>query len=388
MKKIYTILFIMGFIIAINFLVSCKNSPKVYADEITSTSKSSILIEANSGDVIYAKNEREHLPIASICKVMTLLLAFESIDKGEIKIEQDVIISENASKMGGSQVFLEKNGTYKVDDLLKSITVASANDASVAIAELICGNEDSFVQKMNQRAKELNMNDTIFVNCTGLPCAGQYSCALDVAKMFSKLIQHKQYFNYSTIWMDKVLHPNERITEISNTNKLIRFYDGCDGGKTGYTSEAGHCLVASAIRNNLRLISVTLSAKDSKTRFAETSSAFNYGFNCYENKIILSTDKPLNIPVSVEKGKKGNLEIYSQENVYMLSKRNQKRSFDVSFTPNDKIIAPIKKGEVVGTIDVFENSIKVKTVNAIAGEDIDKKTYFDNLVDITLNWDI
>ncbi len=388
MKKIYTLLFIMGFVIAINFLISCNNTPKVYASEIDFKSKSNILIEANSGEIILANNEREHLPIASICKVMTLLLAFESLDKGEIKLEQDVQISENASKMGGSQVFLEENGIYKVSELLKSITVASANDASVAIAELIAGNEQSFVDKMNSKAKELNMSDTSFVNCTGLPANGQYSCALDVAKMFSKLITHKEYFNYSIIWMDKIQHSNDRITEISNTNKLIRFYEGCDCGKTGFTSEAGHCLVASAVRNNLRFISVTLSAPDSKSRFAETSAAFNYGFNNYENKNILSSDTPLDIPVHVEKGKKSNLEIYPEQNVFMLSKKNQKRSFDLSFIPSDKIIAPIKKGDFVGVIDIYENSIKIKSVNVVAGEDVYRKNYFDNIVDISLNWNI
>ena len=388
MKKVYTLIFVMGFILAINFLISCKSSPKVYASEIEFQSKSNVLIEAYSGEVILSNNEKEHLPIASICKVMTLLLAFESIDKGEIKLDQNVIVSENASNMGGSQVFLEANGIYKVNELLKSITVASANDASVAIAELICGNEDDFVEKMNEKASQLGMLDTRFVNCTGLPCAGQYSCALDVAKMFSKLIKHKEYFNYSKIWMDEIKHPKDRITQISNTNKLIKFYNGCDSGKTGYTSEAGHCLVASAIRNNLRLICVTLSAKDSKSRFAETSNAFNYGFNNFENRTVLSSQQSLDIPVNVEKGKKASLEIYPEENVYILSKKNQKRGFDISFTPNNKIVAPIQKGETVGIIDIFENNIKIKSINAIAGENIDRKTYFDNIVDIAQNWNI
>lgn len=388
MKKIYTLFFIMGFIIAINFLFSCNKTKSVSAEEIIFKSKSNVLIEADSGEIILGNNEQEHLPIASICKVMTLLLAFESLDRGEIKLDQNVEISKNASSMGGSQVFLEENGTYNVNELLKSITVASANDASVAIAELLCGSEENFVELMNKRAEELNMNDTNFVNCTGLPHNGQFSCALDVAKMFSKLITHKEYFNYSTIWMDEIKHSKDRITQISNTNKLIRFYNGCDSGKTGFTSEARHCLVASAMRNNLRLISVTLSAPDSKTRFKEASTAFNYGFNNYENKSILSSIEPLNIPIKVEKGKKTNLEVYPDGNVFILSKKNTKRSFDISFTPNNSIIAPINKGDTVGIIDIYENNVKIKSINAIAGENIERKSYFDNIIEVVENWNL
>ena len=177
------------------------------------------------------------------------------------------------------------------------------------MAEKISGSETNFVDKMNKKAKEIGMNDTIFVNCTGLPCVGQYSTALDVSIMFSKLLEHDAYFEFSNIWMDKIVHDEGRFTEISNTNKLIKYYDGCDSGKTGYTSEAGHCLCASAKKDNLRLISVVIKAPDSKRRFFEVSNMFNYGFSTFSSKVVIDNNTPLDYTANVKGGKEENLQI-------------------------------------------------------------------------------
>ena len=295
MKRNFSVFFIvLAFILSCSVFFGYTLVNKAFAEEESDDrfisaeikSKAAMLADADSGKILFAENETACYPIASMCKIMTLLLCFESIDAGDFSLDDKIVVSDTAAGMGGSQVFLEANAEYLVGDLLKSITIASANDACVAMAERICGSEDAFVRKMNERAKELSMERTVFVNCTGLPKPDQHSCAKDVVKMFSELIKHKDYFTYSGIWMDEISHPKGRITEMSNTNKLIRFYQGCDGGKTGYTSDAGHCLCACAERNGLRLISVVISAPDSKTRFKEVSKMFDSGFANYENKFV------------------------------------------------------------------------------------------------------
>lgn len=350
--------------------------------------KSAILVDADSGEVLFSENENSAYPIASMCKIMTLLLCFESIDNGEFGFDDKITVSENAAGMGGSQVFLETNGEYPVDELIKSITVASANDACVAMAEKICGSEDLFVEKMNSKAKALGMNDTVFVNCTGLPKSGQHSSALDVSKMFSELIKHKDYFRFSGIWMDEVNHPKGRITEISNTNKLIRYYKGCDSGKTGYTSEAGHCLCASAVRDGLRLISVVISAPDSKTRFKDVSTMFDYGFANFESKTIVNAENPLDFNVSVKNGKKTTVSVVSDRTVKILNKKNVKRAFEFDFVPARDVKAPVIVGEPIGVLDIYENGVKIDSVSVSAAENVDAKSYLDILFDITAKWSL
>lgn len=391
MKKIFSVIFVLlAFMFTIGILSGYANH-SAFADQIfdiSVSSKSAYLIDANSGTVIYQKNQTERMPIASMCKIMTLLLCFDAVDNNNLKLDDEILVSENASGMGGSQVFLEKNVKYRAGDLLKSIIVASANDACVAMAEHLCGNEADFVFEMNKKARALNMDNTNFTNCTGLPKPGQYSCSKDVATMFKQLLNHDEYFKFSRIWTDKIFHPNDRVTDITNTNKLIRFYEGCDCGKTGYTNEAGHCLVASAKKGNMRLIAVVISAPDSKTRFKEASSMFNYGFDNYTNKIVVDKNIPLDLSVSVENGKKNSLSVSAEKSFYIFSKKNQKRSIEIVFTPSSKIKAPIKIGDVVGELSLYENGIEIGRINVISNEEILSKTYFDLINDLADNWTI
>lgn len=382
MKKLFSVFFI--FLTLVLSIVIYKPISKVtFAYSISNDnfediqSKCAFLMDYDTKTVIFEKNSSEKRPIASMCKIMTLLLSFEHLEKNNIPLTHNVRISENASGMGGSQVFLESNADYSIDQLIKSITVASANDASVAMAEFIAGSENEFVVKMNERAKSLGMENTNFVNATGLPKDGQYSCAKDVATMFCELLKHKDYFNYSTVWMDEISHPKDRITQISNTNKLIKFYQGCDCGKTGYTSEAGHCLVSGAKRNGMRLISVIICAPDSKTRFKEASNLFNYGFDNYSSKVIIDNNKPFDIKVEVLGGKQNDLEVICETPICVFGKKNEKKSYDIDFKPYEKIKAPVKKGDKVGYVSVFENGIEIATANVIANEDIEKMTFFD-----------
>lgn len=389
MKKKFSVIFILlAFIMTIGCLSSFTKKKAFANYETESTCKAEYLADAYSGTIIYAKNEEEKLPIASMCKIMTLLLCFEAIDNGEFDFGDVITVSENASKMGGSQVFLEANGEYVVGELIKSIVVASANDACVAMAEKISGSEQQFVLSMNEKASELGMKNTVFVNCTGLPKPGQYSCAKDVGKMFSELLKHEEYFRFSKIWTDKVIHPQGRYTEISNTNKLVRFYQGCDGGKTGYTSEAGHCLAASAMRNGMRLISVVISAPDSKARFNAVSSMFNYGFANYKNNLIIDNKTTLELDVFINGGKKDKLEVVAEKPVYIFSHKNDKHSVEINFKPIEKIKAPVNKGDLVGMLSIYENNVEIASVNVLANETIAEKTYFDVICDISGAWGI
>ena len=351
---------------------------------INSDCKSSYLIDYNSKKVLSSHNENERLPIASMTKIMLLLLAYENVDNGTLSLDESVIVSENASSMGGSQVFLEKNGEYKVGDLLKAITISSANDASVAIAEKLYGSEQECVNAMNEKVEELKLKNTLFANCTGLPKPMQYSSAKDITLIFAELISHEKYFDNSTIWLDSISHKSNS-TEMSNTNKLIKYYEGCDGGKTGFTREAGFCLTATAKRGNMRLISCCIGASDSKTRFKVVSDNFNYGFNNYCNKVVIEKETPVFENVKVASSNNVKVNVYPEKNYYVFSKRNEK--LDVSFEYNfDKLKAPISKGEVVGEIIVCVNGVENGRVNLIVNEKVKKANFFENIKNIASSW--
>ncbi len=367
-----------------------KNKIKIayadYAGEIQS--ESAYLIDEKTDKVLYSKNETKKMPIASMCKIMTLLVCYDNVAMGNISLNDIVIASENASSMGGSQVFLENNGEYKVGELLKAITIASANDACVAMAEQICGSQQQFVNKMNEKASELGLDNTYFVNCTGLPQEGQYSCAKDVAKMFKSLIKYEQYFDYSKIWMDKIEHPNNRVTEISNTNKLIKFYNGCDGGKTGYTSEAGHCLCATAKKGDTRLISVVIKAPNSKKRFNEVSNLFNYGFENYTTKEIIKEGECLDATVTINNSKIKSPKLTVLNSIYDTLKKGESVAYDYNYSIKNNLKAPLKRGDVVGEITIYSNNVEIANTKIILLEDLPKNSYFDCIKDVVIKWNL
>ena len=380
--KRFLLVFLLIFTI---FLTNADLSAANAETNLDVNSKSSILIDAENQTVLFSKNECARLPIASMTKIMLLNLCFENVDNGKLNLNEEILISKTASGMGGSQVFLEANQKYVARDLIKSIIIASANDASVAMSERLYGSEANCVDEMNAKCRLWGLKDTVFSNCTGLPKPTQYSSAKDVSIMLSKLIKHKEYFEYSKIWTDEISHSEGRVTGLTNTNKLVKFYDGCDGGKTGYTSESGFCLGATAKRGNLRLISVVINAKDSKTRFADVSKLFNYGFENFTSRLVVDCSKPLSVKVKIEKGKDDNVEIISKEDVFILTKRDEKAKITIDFSPLD-VKAPLKKGDEVGNLKVFKDGIEYKTVKAVLNCDVDKKTYFDYIKDIGLNW--
>lgn len=382
MKKTVFFIFIIILVMSMFFSAGILSD----AEKLSVNARAAYVIEADSGTVIYEQNSKDKHPVASIVKIMTSLIAFEQIEKGNMSLNEVINISENASGMGGSQMFLDTGDNYTVSDLIKGIVVVSANDASVAIAERIAGSEEEFVNMMNKRAKELNMNNTHFSNCTGLPAPSNYSSAEDVAKMTLELIKHKDYYRYSTIWIENFNHPDGRITEFVNTNKLIRFYKGCDGGKTGYTSEALFCLSASAERNGMRVISVILGSPSSKIRFAECSKLLNTAFALYENKLVVDKNNFGKDCVNVPNGKSDNLKIALERSVYVLVKKGEKITYDTRIEIKDKVTAPISRGDRVGTLYVIDKGVVINEIPIIATENIDEAGFYDYLRKVLTKW--
>ncbi len=355
------------------------------ADGIDITSKSACLVDYASGQILFEKDSKQHLPVASMVKMMTILLTLEELDAGNLTLDTMVTTSENASGMGGSQVFIDPYVEYSVDDLLKSVVMASANDASVALAEHISGSEKAFVGKMNARAAELGMEDTNYSNCTGLPAPEQYSCAYDSALLLKEVVGHEVYHKYSTIWMDELVHPSGRKTGLVNTNRLIRYYDGCDGGKTGSTNEAGCCLSASAKRKDMRLISVIVGAKNSQTRFNECSGLFNYGFANFENRHLVDcTQKYANLLVS--KGKLETVPVFPKECFSVVVRKGDASEYKVCDELPEKLKAPIKAGEEVGKIIISKDGNVVKEISLATQIDLEKLSFKDCIDRIAANW--
>lgn len=357
--------------------------PVQAASEISS--KSACLMDYETREVLFEKNSHTKVPVASMVKMMTILLTVEDIENGELSLDEMVSTSENASGMGGSQVFIDPYVEYSVEDLLKSVIVASANDASVALAEHISGSEANFVKRMNRRASELGMTDTNYVNCTGLPAAEGYSSAYDSAIILAELASHDIYHNHSTIWMQDLVHPSGRVTGLTNTNRLIRYYSGCDGGKTGSTNEAGCCLAATAKRDDMRLVSVVVGAKDSQTRFNECSQLFNYGFANFENVLLVDASKSVG-QASVSKGKTSAVELYPSQNYYALVKKNEESPFAVEFELSSIVKAPVSEGENVGKITISKNGVVTKEIAVVTREAVEKLGYLDTLKKIGEKW--
>ncbi len=347
--------------------------------------KAAFLMDFGTGTPVYAQNEKEHLPIASMCKIMTLILSFDAIDAGIIGMDEEVLVSEKAASMGGSQVFLEANAKYQVRELIKSIVVCSANDSCVAMAEKICGSESVFIDKMNEKAKELGANDTLFANCTGLPKEPQYSCAKDVALMLQELLRHKEYFSFGKVWMDKFAHPEGRYTEISNTNKLVRFYEGCDGGKTGFTNQAGFCLAATAKRENMRVISVIIGAESSQNRFEDTKTLFNYAFANYTVKPVVEGNVAITTRAQVSGGKEKTIGVYPKRSSYAFCKRGEKPNITVE-TKLKTPVAPVKKGERVGELLVYKEGVEMDRIPLLAEKSVEKANVLDRFCDVAREW--
>ena len=383
MKRFFV--FCMLFVLLATTCIANIGFTSYASSEVDITSKSAALVDYSSGTILFEKNATEHLPIASMVKMMTILLTLEEFEKGNLTEDTMITTTENASGMGGSQVFIDPYVEYTAGDLLKSVIVASGNDASVALAEHISGSEQTFVKKMNEKAKELGMNDTNYVNCTGLPAPEQYSCAKDCAIVLKQVCGYDLYHKYSTIWMDELVHPSGRKTELVNTNRLVRYYEGCEGGKTGSTNEAGCCLSASAKRGDMRLISVIIGASNSQTRFNECSQLFNYGFANFENVLLVDSETILT-NCGVSKGRVDNVELFANENFSALLKKGEENPYKVDQQLPSIVKAPLKAGESTGKITISKDGVIVKEIDVVSHQDVQKITYLGTLEKIYQNW--
>lgn len=346
-------------------------------ENLAPNSKSAILLETSTGKIVYENNSHEKLAPASMTKIMSMLLIMEAIDNNKLSFEDDVLISQNAADMGGSQVFLEAGETYKVKDLLKGIAIASGNDAVVAMAEKVGGTVENFVKMMNDKAVELGLKDTVFKNPHGLDTDGHYSSAYDMAMMAKELLKHEKILEYTSIYEDYLKKPDGSSTWLVNTNRLVRFYDGVDGLKTGFTSSAKYCVTTTAKKSNMRLLSVVMGVETSDLRSKDTTNLLNYGFNTYKLEMIMKKSKVLG-NVKIEKGKIDNVDLVLTSDATLLKKINDK---DTDYFVNlkvDKIKAPVKTGDVVGKVEIMDNDGKLimeKDVTVV--KNIEKANYFD-----------
>lgn len=375
MKKLSSI------ILAIILIITPANLAFANNDNtnINISSKSAILMDVGSGQVLYEKNSHEKLPPASVTKVMTMLLICEALDSGKIKIDDQVQVSEIASSMGGSQIFLEPGESQTVDTLLKGIAVASANDACVAMAEYIAGSVESFVDMMNAKAKELNMKDTHFANTNGLPVDNHYTSAYDIAMMSRELLKHDVISKYLTTWMDSVVVGKKQTSiGIANTNKLIKHFQGATGVKTGFTQQAKYCLSASAKRGDTHLVAATLGAETSPERFKDASALLNYGFANYESVKLCSKDDKIST-LTMEKAESDKVSLVAKEDLTILIKKGDSKEFTKKIKVYDEQKLPINKGTVLGIVEVYKGKELLGKVELVNNKNINKASYLQML---------
>lgn len=377
MKKLVSILIALGL-----FITPVKS---IYGDEqknnnaIDVSSKSAILMDVGSGQILYEKNPYEKLPPASVTKVMTMLLCMESLESGKIKLTDEVQISENASSMGGSQIFLEAGEVQDVDTLLKGIAVASANDACVAMAEHIAGSVEGFVDMMNKKAKELGMENTNFANTNGLPVENHYTTAYDIGIMSRELLKHESISKYLTTWIDQVLVGKKKVNVgLANTNKMVKHYQGATGVKTGFTQEAKYCLSASAKRGDTHLISVTLGAETSPERFKDASELLNFGFANYESVKLCSKGDNL-ATLTLDKAKDNKISLVAKDDLSVLIKKGGKKDFTKNIKVKEDNKLPIEKNTVLGEVEIYQDKKLVGKVDLINNKTIEKASYLQML---------
>lgn len=350
----------------------------IKADNLTlaPNSKSAIMLEVSTGEILFEKNSHERLHPASMTKMMSLLLIMESIEKNIIKLDDMVTVSSNASGMGGSQILLETNEQMSVDDLIKGVTIASGNDAVVALAERIAGTEEEFVNMMNNKVKELGLNDTNFKNSHGLDAANHYSSAYDMSIIAKELVKHEKILEYSRIYEMYLRENTDRKIWLVNTNKLVRFYNGVDGLKTGYTKEAGYCLTATAKKNDMRIITVVMGEPDSSTRNSEVTGMLDYAFSQYEIEKLLSKESIIGETL-VEKGTNKYVKLLPTSDVTVLNKKINGKKNATYEVEVDNIIAPVTKGSIVGKLHIKEDDNLTRTIDITVSEDVKKANLFE-----------
>lgn len=369
--------FFCMFAIAFLFLPSVvvrAEQPKI---ELAPEARSAILIERDTGAVLYEKNAHEPLPPASMTKIMTMLLIMEAIDQGKLKLDERVRASEYAASMGGSQIFLEPGEEMTVDDLLKGVAIGSGNDAAVALAERIAGSEEAFVHMMNEKARQLGLKHTAFENTTGLPAKNHYSTAYDMAVMAKELLKYDLITKYTGTYEDYLRENTDKKFWLVNTNRLVKFYPGVDGLKTGYTSEAKYCLTATAKKGNMRVIAVVFGAPTPKARNAQIMKMLDYAFSHYETKPLYKKGETITM-LPVSKGKKKSVAVVTSEPISVLLKKGEKsEAVKTTWKLNKKAKAPVKKGDVLGMLVVKKDGAVIAKSPLVAKEQVEEANMWE-----------
>ena len=381
MKKIIVILIMLLMVIPLNVFATVNQDNL----SLLENAKSGILVEASTGEILYEKNKDEKVSIASLTKMAAQIIILENIENGNLKWDEIITASSNAASMGGTQIWLTAGEKISVEDLFKGMSMASANDATVALAERIAGTESAFVKLMNDKAKELGLKNTVFKNSTGLDEEGHYSTAYDLSVIARELLNHDEILRFSSVYEDYIRKDTPNKFWLVNTNKLVRFYEGADGLKTGFTDAAGYTMAVTAKRDDMRLIAIVLGEDVSKTRNDETTELLDYGFNNYKVNLVKAKGETVK-KVKVDKGSIDEVDIITENDILILNKKSDATiNYDTKIIVND-IELPIKKGTIVGKIEVLYNDEVVKTDNLVAGNDVKKINYFkylfNNLKDI------
>ncbi len=349
-------------------------------------SGSALLMEASTGRVIYQKDADVRRPVASVTKLMPLLLIFEALDTGRCALDDQVTVSRRAESMGGSQALLDAGSVYDFEVLLKSIIVGSANDSTVALSEYLYGSEEAMVARMNERAAELGMSDTYFVNTTGLPAEGHYTTARDIATLSREVLTHEEYFDYSTTWLYELEHPSGRITQLTNTNRLTRLYDGCDGLKTGSTNEAGYCMSATAQRGGMRLIAVVLGAGSSSARFDDAEALLDHGFANYEMYTAARAGDIVEQAFPVIGGDPETVDIVLDGDCVTLMERGSASNLRLERTLPDELHAPLSAGQRVGSVRVMLGERVLREIDAVVAQDVRTRGLSEGLMRVVRLW--
>lgn len=365
----------------ISVLLTSMITPAVYAEEtsginLADDARSAILIERDTGTVLYDKNSTEELPPASMTKIMTMLLVMEAIESGKIKENEKVRTSEYAASMGGSQVFLEPGEEMTAEEMLRAIAIGSANDASVAMAERIAGSEEAFVEMMNKKVKDLGLKNTLFQNTTGLPAENHYSTAHDMAIIAKELLKYEQITKFTGTYESYLRENTDKKFWLVNTNKLVRFYPGVDGLKTGYTSEAKYCLTATAEKNNMRVIAVVFGAPTSKARNAQVTKMLDYAFSQYETHPMYERNVSIE-KAKVSKGDKKKIEAVTSEPISLLTKKGESvEEVKQEIILNKDIKAPLKKGDKIGQLKLVKDGKTIVQSPLVASDDVKEASWW------------
>lgn len=366
--------------------LSANADPLETAPPFELTAPACQLIEANTGTVIFEKNADEQRQVASVTKLMTVLLLLERIDRGELALTDTVTVSKNAASTTGSTALLDAGSVYPVEDLLRATIVASGNDSAVALAEHVSGAEQSFVRLMNEKAASMGLTGTVYKNCTGLPDPEQHTTARDIGRIACEIAKHPLFFSFSSLWLSSIRHPSGRITDLTNTNRLVRFYTDCDGMKTGSTNEAKYCVAATAERNGMRLIAIALGAETSQKRFDAAKSMLDYGFSTYTRKQIIAAGDLTGYQLPVIRGARETVDIAVGKGLSMLLKAGQAEKMRVELVLPDSIQAPQSAGKEVGKARVLLEGTVVAELPAILAQEVRLPGFLEGFMRILEQW--